>query len=285
MASVLHRPIVDLPKKRHYPPRPPNDWSKSVTVCIAAICDSGKSLIAVCDSKLSLGYTSSDKAALKAHRLNKNWGLLYAGDTSPIVPILLRMREDLRTCSNKLRDVVPLVQKAYKEQHQIKADNLGLSLGKTFLEVELLIFGYDDEAKAHIFIVTDPKGEPAYYDFAGFSTIGSGGLVASAILNFYGHRSTTSLPLGIFHCLAAKFMAESARDVGRDTSLIVFKPDGNIVMWVQPQIEIVRQMWEVDGKPHLPIKVSESISEMYTESEKLMEKTLDKMGRHQWNDQ
>jgi 20S proteasome alpha/beta subunit len=187
---------------------------------------------------------------------------MYAGEASAIVPIVRRITENLRTCSNRLRDVARLAQRAYKEQHQIKAANLTLRLVESILNVELLLFGYDHESKAHIFSVCDPGGELDYHDIEGFWTIGNGAWVASAILNFYEHRSNAPLHLGIFHCLAAKFMAELASDAGKDTSLIVFKPNGETILWSQPQVEMVRQAWGVDGKPRLPIKVSEIISEI-----------------------
>jgi 20S proteasome alpha/beta subunit len=256
-----------------------------VTVCIAAICDRGKSIVATCDSQLSVGCPSSDRAALTAYRLNRNWGLMYAGEVAPIVPIVQKISEDLRTCSNKLRDVALLAQRAYKEQHQIKADNLHLPLEETSLNVKLLVFGYDDESKAHVFSVCDPGGELYYHDIEGYWTIGSGGWVASAILNFHEHRRNAALQLGIFHSLAAKFVAESASDAAKDTSLIVFKPNGETIMWSQHQVDMVREAWGVDGKPRLPIKVSELSSEISRDSEKLIEQSPGEMGLHQWRNQ
>jgi 20S proteasome alpha/beta subunit len=287
-AGTIHsRPFqsLDFRKNQPYPPRPPKDWRKGVAVCIAVICDGGRSIVATCDSQLSVDCTSSDRAPLTAYRLNRNWGLMYAGEVSPIVPIVRRIREGLRTCSNKLRDVARLAQRVYKDQYQIKAANLTLRLVESILNLELLVFGYDNESKAHIFSVCDPGGELDYHDIEGFWTIGSGAWVASAILNFHEYRSNVPLHLGIFHSLAAKFVAESASAAEKDTSLIVFKPNGETISWSQPQVEMVRQIWGVDGKPHLPIKVSEIISERCRESEKLLDQSPGEMGLHQLRNQ
>jgi 20S proteasome alpha/beta subunit len=256
-----------------------------VTVCIATICDRGKSIVATCDSPLSVGCTSSDRAAPTVYGLNRHWGLMYAGELSPIARIVQRMSEDLPTCSNKLRVVASLAQRAYKEQHQIKAEDLKIRLEETSLNVKLLVFGYDDESKAHIFSVYDPGGELDYDDIQGFWTIGSGGWVASAILNFHEHRSNAALHVEIFHSLAAKFVAESSSDAGKDTSLIVLKPNGETIRWSQPQVDMVRQMWGVDGKPRLLIKASEIILDICRESETLIEQSPGEMGLYQWRNQ
>lgn len=269
----LPRKPVDRPRRPIYPLEPPpyqKARRKDVTVCIACICDLGKAIVAVCDSKLSTVYTSSDQATLKAVRVSKNWAFMYAAaDVSPLVPIRQRLRQEVKTCSNELPDVASVFQRVYQEQISAKAKDLNQIPQETSLGVDLMGFGYDDQLKPHIFTVSDPKGKIDYHDIVGFQTIGTGGQTASSILYFYGQTSTTPLPLSIYHASAAKFMAESASDVGKHTSVIVFMPSGQTVFLYDPQVESLRAMWEYDGKPHIPIDASKRVSRLYEDAEAL----------------
>lgn len=239
-----------------------------MTVCIACICDPAKAIVAVCDSKLSSGYTSSDRATLKAVRVSKNWAFMYAAaDVSPVVPIRQRLRHELKTCSNELPDVTSLFQRVYHEQVLAKAKDLNQLPQETSLGVVLMGFGYDEQLKPHIFTTEDPQGKTDYHDILGFQAIGTGGQTASSILYFFGQNSKTPLPLTIYHAAAAKFMAESASDVGKHTSVITFMPSGEAVLLYDPDVESLRAMWEADGKPRVPASASEEISKFYAGAE------------------
>jgi hypothetical protein len=194
-----------------------------------------------------------------------------AADISPLVPIRQRLRHELRNRSNDLSEVTSAFQSVYHEQVLMKAKDLSQIPQETILGVELLGFGYDDELKPHIFTSTDPQGKTDYHDIVGFQTIGAGAQTASSILYFYGQNPKVSLPLTIYHASAAKFMAESATDVGKHTSVIVFMPTGKAVLLYEPDIESLRALWEVEGKPRVPANASEVISKFYAGTETLNE--------------
>jgi hypothetical protein len=235
-----------------------------VTVCIACICDNGKAIVAASDSKLSTGYTSSDRATLKAVRVSKNWAFMYAAsDVSPIVPIRLALRERLRASSNKLPSVISLFQSAYQEQVSVRARELGQLPQETLLGIFLMGFGYDEELKPHIFTVEDPQGKIDYHDITGFRTIGTGAQTASSILYFFGQNCRTPLALTLYHASAAKFMAESASDVGKHTSIIVLQPNGEAILLLEPDIDNLRFMWDREGKPRVPAGAPERIAKFY----------------------
>jgi 20S proteasome alpha/beta subunit len=241
-----------------------------VTVCIACICGAGNAIVAVCDSTLSTGYTSSDRATLKAVRVSNNWAFMYAAtDVSPLVPIRQRLRHELKSRSNNLSEITSAFQSVYHEQILMKAKDFSLIPQETSLGVILMGFGYDDELKPHIFTAEDPQGKIDYHDIVGFQTIGAGAQTASSILYFYGQNPKTPLALTIYHASAAKFMAESASDVGKHTSVIVFRPSGEAVLLCEPDIESLRAMWDRDGKPRVPANASEEVSKLYAGEETL----------------
>ncbi len=268
--SPLPRKPVDFRLRPPYPHMPAKRVlrEKPVTVCIACICGAGKAIVAVCDSKLSTGYTSSDRATLKAVRVSKNWAFMYAAtDVSPLVPIRQSLRQELKTCPNVLSDVTSLFQRIYHEQVLGKAKDLSQIPQETSLGVILMGFGYDDELKPHIFTTEDPQGKTDYHDIVGFQTIGAGAQTASSILYFYGQNPKTPVALTIYHASAAKFMAESASDVGKHTSVIVFMPSGEAVLFNDAHLESLREMWEHEGKPRVPANALEEISKLYASAE------------------
>jgi hypothetical protein len=194
-----------------------------------------------------------------------------AADISPLVPIRQRLRQELKNRSNDLPEVTSAFQSVYHEQVLMKAKDLSQIPQETILGVELLGFGYDDELKPHIFTSTDPQGKTDYHDIVGFQAVGSGAQAAMSILYFYGQNSKLPLPLSIYHASAAKFMAESATDVGKHTSVIVFMPTGKAVLLYDCDTDLLRAMWERDGKPRVPVNASEEISKFYAGAETLNE--------------
>lgn len=287
--SPLRKSPFDFRQRPPYPRRPPRIQKlkgEDVTVCIASICDPGRVIVAVCDSKLSTGYTSSDRVTLKARRLSKSWGFMFAGeDVSPIVPIEEALQEELKSRPNKLPEVVSLARKAYQEQLQVKATTLNASLQDTSLGLELLIFGYDERSNAHIFTVFDPNAEVAYHDVVGFCAIGSVGYAARSMLYFYGQNKLTHLSTAIYHTLTAKFMAESASDVGKDTFTVVLERDGKAVPLPLIHVESIRDVWEEEGKPKMPLDVPSRVSDMFRAAQRFTPQALDLLGvPHDWRE-
>jgi hypothetical protein len=186
-----------------------------------------------------------------------------AADVSPVVPIRQRLRQELKSCSNTLPDVVSLFQRIYQEQVLIRAKELSQLPQETVLGVSLMAFGYDNELRPHIFTTDDPQGKIDYQDITGFHAIGTGASTASSILYFYGQNPQTPLPLTLYHGSAAKFMAESASDVGKHTSIIVFQPNREAVLLLDPDIDNLRSMWDREGKPRVPAGAPERIAKFY----------------------
>lgn len=71
----------------------------------------------------------------------------------------------------------------------------------------------------------------------------------------------------IYHVLAAKFMAESAQDVGKDTDHYVLSGQRGI-SYLHPLggIDHIRKRWEKEGAPKIPKAITEDIKQLLTTS-------------------
>jgi hypothetical protein len=131
--------------------------------------------------------------------------------------------------------------------------------------LDFITAGFDEEGNAHI-QYTNWNTPPQNYDLIGFCAIGSG---AAAALSSYmhatehlgAHRFATAEHV-FYHALAAKFMAEAAQDVGRNTFSVIVE-SGKMprhVLSYQTYIDL-RKQWEQFGAPRTPRAVEELISE------------------------
>src|SRR5580658_6135637 len=262
----MHGPRkIFLPIQRQRPYIAPRGDTKAMTVCIAAICDTRDSIVAVSDSKISAEYTSGDNIAMKGFGLSKNghWRMMYAAnDVSPISSLVNRIRQQLENTPNHLSAVTAGVQTAYREEIADQRLNRSIKSKKMTLGIDLCVFGFDEQSKAHVFGVSDPDGKITNYDIPGFHSIGTGSWLADAMLYFYGQQIITPATRTIFHALAGKFMAEPASDVGEKTNVWVFTSAGKAIPLDDRPI---REMWESEGKPRIPHNCDERISQLYRE--------------------
>src|SRR5437867_5184863 len=97
-----------------------------MTVCLAAICESGGGIVSVSDKMVSYGsYTTADSLVMKVTMVHDDWMVLYAGnDTSRVQPILSAVELKLRKL--KTRTTAQRVQAAfetvYREEYMRQAE-------------------------------------------------------------------------------------------------------------------------------------------------------------------
>ncbi len=96
-------------------------------------------------------------------------------------------------------------------------------------------------------------GEPPHdFDSIGFAAIGSGAPAALASLSFatdhYGFGRYSDMRESAYHLLAAKFMSESATDVGQNTFFLSVGKNGNFFLH-SLGMEAVRKSWMKHGAP------------------------------------
>jgi len=135
--------------------------------------------------------------------------------------------------------------------------------------LDFILAGFDKEGNAHIRF-TNCLIPPQDYDVTGFWAVGSGAHSAIGSLchaeEHLGFSRFCSAEVSVYHVLAAKFMAESATDVGKETFVVALKArvtDGKkylrfLSYW--DGLEYVREQWEKHGAPRVPSDITEAIS-------------------------
>jgi hypothetical protein len=277
----------------------PADWSYRVSVCIAVLCEHGKKIVCVTDNRVSFGEFSAEHSAWKNYPIWTTWLVLCAGDDIEHAdPIIRKSRKYCLALYKKLRrvlepeEVADAVDLAYSEQLQAHIENKILrkhqfdsesfqktgkskctpevymsfinKIEKTALSLEFLICGFDAKGQGHIWKVKG-DGAPTSYDLIGFWSIGMGASAALSCLAFHvsrGHLNVySSLPDAAYLTMAAKFMSESASDVGRSTFVVIVDAKGKeaVRLVSNPGVETVRRIWEKRGVPKVPRKQIDNI--------------------------
>ncbi len=267
-----------------------------MTVCIAAIGRNGyenapehgdEVIVSVSDTKLTLFYTSGDGVVSKRFHFHKEWTAMMAGnDITPCVEIMAASAALLVNKKNTLMNVTNAVKTAYQNRLQELIQDKILSrygmtlpefrvdgkkhltpeifnsicsqIDNTGLECEFLVFGFDEHKIPHVFIVTNP-GIVNVYDKPGFWAIGSGASAALSMLFYRGQNTEKQMEETLYHTCEAKFMAESASDVGAETQFFIGKYGANTMSHSTKLLENIRDEWENHGKPKFPPTVLKKI--------------------------
>lgn len=266
-----------------------------MSVCVAAICSSGDSeyrdrIVAICDRKVSGGSFSNEDAALKGQWFCSDWLALFAGnDISPCIPILNEVQSDLAGMEERtLKQVTKAFERRYQEhlsnvaasqvlgrwqlgmdkflEHGRKKfgadvfDNLCAQIERVKLECRFLVCGFSG-GEGHLFTVRNP-GVIEVHDNPGYYAIGNGGLAAMSTLSFFTQSTITFLDRTLYNVLCAKFMAESASDVGEQSFVWLISPrKGPSGLNFDIYTEI-RNAWEKEGKPKVPEGILDRITSL-----------------------
>src|SRR6266478_755100 len=184
-----------------------------MTVCIAAICNSWESIVAVSDMRISAGAYSADSLTIKANGLSDHWQVMWAAeDISHVSPIMSFAKAALKGKPNTAEEIESAVVTAF-QKHLAKVctnrflSRLGLDMERFYdtgaknltpetfddlyrkivsaeLRCQLLVFGFDATGSPHIFTVSEP-GDVNHCDSVGFAAIGSGSYAAESMLFYY----------------------------------------------------------------------------------------------------
>jgi len=247
-----------------------------MTVCIAALADLGKSLVLVCDSRLSAGEVSGDRAANKMFPLSDQfqwWAMVSANDITQVPSVLDAVVHSLFRVSdstNTAAIVERCVLEAYMAIRMRYAADLVLSpigftverflanserhpdlkekLSAVDLGCELLVAGFDFAGDGFIFTVEHP-GDVRSHTFAGWASIGSGANEAINSLLRHSVNYTMELPRVLWHACESKFRAELSEGVGRHTVVKVADGAGKMDAYEASEalIDNIRGAWERGG--------------------------------------
>jgi hypothetical protein len=243
----------------------------------------------VSDKKLTLFYTSADDVISKEIAFHRDWKAMIAGnDITQCVEIMEDSRNILVSKENTLTNVSCAVKTAFQgrlrqliDDRHLSRYGMGVSdfrihgkeqftpetfnsicslIDNTHLECEFLVSGFDKNKRAHIFTVTDP-GVVNFYDKPGFWAIGSGASSALSMLFYRGQIPDKQMSETLYVACEAKFMAESASDVGKETEFFISKHGHSGMIYTAGILEGIRKQWEKYGQPKIPKRAVGKIKE------------------------
>jgi len=219
-----------------------------MTICIGALCNDGKGVVACADHMVTGGDVQFEQAGSKITELTSRCVALTAGPALTHTDVFDRARMAVGSLADpSVRQVVEEVKKAYSEIRNERAEekflrplglnyqtflqaqsalapDLAFQVGRQLTEFELglhIVIAGVDHAGGHLYLVADP-GTGECFDALGFVAIGSGRRHAEAA--FIGHsyaRSFTPIEAA-FVAFEARRRAESAPGVGNRLTDMIY---------------------------------------------------------------
>jgi hypothetical protein len=273
------------------------DWGIKVSVCIAALCEKRKMVVAASDMLVTLGSVATDISVLKNEVVYPRWAVMTAGDdTEHIDPILARAKQLLSKKWERKspQQVASKLTQAYQEriQQEIAAsvltryrftsntfrdsgkkrltasvfNALAAKIASVKIRPHFLVAGFGHDGLGHI-IGLMGEGAPVSYDKLGYWSIGEGAPMALASLGFFNHQPRLSGTLSpgecVYQVMAAKFMSEATKTVGRQQFVAVYGPeDGQVRFLSLADQHRIREAWKLEGAPRIPKKIVMDIPDM-----------------------
>lgn len=250
-----------LPVPREDQKPSPIEFGCTLTIGIAAITGDRRFIVTASDRMLSSsdGVVPATEDSLKARQIAKSWALMFAAEDANIfLPVVRQVWEeliptpeaekksyDLDEVQAVVADVYRntfdatftskyLVRYGYKNIADFKATGFAQFGDQKFREIcdaidnfdlglSLMAYGFDGKKKPHIFQVENPA-TITDHNLLGYAVIGSGFYMATASLR--RKKMPHFLNPMIYRVLEAKFSAETAPGVGKDTILFWMTGDG-----------------------------------------------------------
>jgi hypothetical protein len=121
----------------------------------------------------------------------------------------------------------------------------------------LLFAGFDHERQPHIFVLSGP-GKVEYCDYQQCGAIGTGAMSSLMWLAYCNCVKGPSLGSAGFGVASAKFFAEKASDVGKETILMVMRPEERFsLVFDDAFIQVLRNKWEAISV--LPAEIDKTV--------------------------
>jgi 20S proteasome alpha/beta subunit len=266
-----------------------------MTVCIAVETES--TIFAVFDEMLSASDFSADHSAMKLKNLYmEKWWTMFASskDAGIIDPLANKLRAEFRKCRPSTVDEASsccvagfgaqlreTAERTILTRYNLTIDqfvrqglqyfgpamftDLKEQIEQITLGIELLVFGFDKNGNSHIFTVADP-GECYYRDVTCKWAIGSGAWTAIGVLMrdpLLIHHEREEI---IYSICEAKFLAETALGVGKETQLFVLEKSGKFRLYFSHELRGVRSVWQSLGRPVIPAQAIDAIRTMIAKS-------------------
>ena len=272
-----------------------------MTICLALVCNEGKSIVAVADRMISVESLSLEfeQGTRKIDRIGDRFAALTSGDALAQTDLIRDASEAISKLQNpSVRDVATAIEECFIEHRNDLAEKLTLRrVGLDYatflehqqdllpelaarlwseyqsieLEVELLLVGVD-ESGAHVYVIADP-GIAACFDSIGYAAIGSGLPHAEGFLTEADYSPQTSLVKGIWLTYVAKRLSERAPGVGSNFTDILVIHNNSAFFLDSTTLETIyqrysNQLTSVSGAIDRVISdVEKEISQSYQEFE------------------
>ncbi len=261
-----------------------------MTVCIAVTQRFSTEIVLVTDRLLSSDIDSTEggwKIAWLAPKAT--WYLMFAGEAHRFAPLVGRIREllgDIGDSRLTLETVIACTTQAFQREIEDVATAevlgpYGLSrrefienglnwfgesrfihlldrLDEIDLGIDLLVAGLDAWGRTQMFSVS-PRGvvTPSVLPY---HAIGSGAYLALGSLYPLAHFPGPDLAKTVYRACAAKFAAEAAPGVGRETHAMVIEPMAGTWTIVM-EVDRLRDWWRTAGQPRFPPAAKRSIDQ------------------------
>ncbi len=224
---------------------------QTLTICIAALCDEGKSIIVAADRMVSAPFLTIefDHPNAKIDVIGQRCVALSAGDVLAVTDVLSESSGISGQLQNPAVGLITdeIKQRFVQVRHRLLNERLFQPRGLSFddyykrgliqsmpsdlammldnqvqafqLGASLIVAGVDSSG-GHIHSIEDP-GTSQCFDRLGYHAIGSGHRHAILSLVTLQHNTLVDVPRAIFNVYCAKRQAEIAPGVGLGTDMLV----------------------------------------------------------------
>jgi 20S proteasome alpha/beta subunit len=230
-----------------------------MTVCIAAMAESGRKIVLASDRMITANFPIPTEFETddvpKIYRLGDSAIAMSAGNALSAYEIIERAKALIASQQiNKTEQIVETIRQTYQDYRRQRViertlEPRGLSLDKYYamqqklvlgvvqdveaqlsgynLQVEMIVVGCRDGDECHIFTITHP-GVTLLHDALGHVSIGSG--APHVMYYFIGSDYKKSLSVETVEKIVrdAKKKSEVAPGVGRQTELLIIPETGNL---------------------------------------------------------
>jgi len=266
-----------------------------MTLCIAALCEGGRTLVMAADSMASLGFVCAELDIHKVRRIHRNWWVMIAGDDIvPVFDILEWTKKQLHEESehtyeevsgallvNYQRKRLTLAEQAVLLPRGISLSefrNNGVNLlpRETFARLDnavqnfefplkLLLGGFDREGNGYIASVHEP-GYLERHDIPGFHAIGNGQYGALYMMYYRKMSVSMSLLDCLYYTYEANRYGYEAGGIGNKTEIYILRHNSEIQLLNEAAVESLDEIWS-EVKPKEPERL-DRVSPFLEEMEK-----------------
>jgi 20S proteasome alpha/beta subunit len=224
-----------------------------MTICIAAICQGGKSVVLASDTEVGTGISSTNLPASKWGPLYSNWSIGIAGSVamgSDVVGAAVAHEKEMTEFG--LSDIRTALEACYRKTRMAKIEaeylatrgwtlqefkehgtsklppttfsNIDARMAVYDLGAEFIVAGYEEADGFPSIVTVANPGISVEHTRLGFWCIGSGATAAQMSMFARNYSYEMSTEEAAYYVLEAKISAEHASGVGSETTMYLKKP-------------------------------------------------------------